>query len=190
MLNAYTQSAFPVSRAQKLICKPVIALLQYALLAHGAYAADSVTIQLSGEISPRCAISSPTTVADLGTLDGGGGEREIQFELHCNDAFAYQLTSLNGGLKHSDAAGTANAPFVSLLPYTIDITIPSDDGAMVEQCESGQLQADVLGCGAKASGGNAATNKTGSLIIRWNPASTPIAGTYQDVLHLTVHPDL
>jgi spore coat protein U-like protein len=189
MLNSYAKSAFPVPRAQKLIRRPVIALVQYALLAHGAYAADSVTIQLSGEISPRCELSSPATVVELGSLNAGG-EREFQFDLHCNDTFAYQLTSRHGGLSHSDAAMTANAPFVSLLPYTVDITIPSDDGAMVEQCESGQLQAGVQGCGAKASGGSAATNKTGSLIIRWDSGSTPIAGTYRDVLSLTLQPVL
>jgi hypothetical protein len=189
MLNAYAQSAFRVSRAQKLIRRPVVALLQYAMLVHGAYAADHVTIRLSGEIAPRCEISSPATVADLGRLDSGG-EHIFQFELHCNDAFAYQLTSRHGGLKHSDGAATATGPFVSLLPYTVDITIPSDDGAMVEQCGSGQLQAGVQGCGAKASQGSAATNKTGSLVIRWDSSSAPIAGVYRDVLSLTLLPAL
>jgi hypothetical protein len=189
MLNSYAKRAFPRSRTQKLIRRPVIALLQYALLAHGAYAADTVAIRLFGEISPRCELSSLATAVELGTL-GGGGEREIQFGIHCNDAFAYQLTSRHGGLSHSDAAATANAPFVSLVPYTVDITIPSDNGAMEEQCDSGQLQAGVQGCGAKASGGSAATNKTGSLVIRWDSSSTPIAGVYQDVLRLTLLPAL
>ena len=187
-MNSYAKSAYRVLRAQKLIRRPVVALIQYAFLAHCAYAADSVTIQLSGEISPRCEINNLAAVVDLGTLNSGG-EQILQFDVHCNDSFSYQLTSRHGGLRHSDTAAD-NPAFLSLLPYSIDIAIPTDNGAITEQCESAQIRAGSQGCGVKASEGSAATNKTGSLVIRWDSTTTPIAGTYRDVLSLTLQPVL
>ncbi len=176
-------------RSPGLLRRPALILIHYALLAHCAYAAETVTIELSGEILPRCEVSSLENTVDLGLLNMAG-EREIHFDFHCNESFSYKLSSHHGGLKHSAAAQSDAAGFSSLLPYTIDINIPTDDGAIIDRCESIHLKAGSQGCGMQTSGGSTAIGKTATLVIRWHPDATPVAGIYQDVLRLTLEPDL
>ena len=158
------------------------------LLWGSASANDQVTIEITGMIEVECGISDMPPTVNLGDLTAVGS-RTIPFRVHCNTPFAYSLQSREGGLRHASAQH-AGAGFLLLLPYSVDIRIPTNAGTIVNQCASQSLAADAPGCTFSNSGNGVAIQQNSSLTISWSISGKPVAGSYMDVLTLEMRPQL
>jgi hypothetical protein len=163
------------------------AILGYAMLCAPACADDSeVTLHLRGRIAPRCAVSTPNAILDVGNI-AKAGSAQLNLTLSCNTPFRYAISSQNGGLKH-ESASAATAPFFHLLPYTMKITLPADAGVTVDTCSSSNSTASGKAC--QKSGiveTVAAKGRAATLEFTWNPGDQrPLAGRYQDIVTITV----
>lgn len=149
-------------------------------------AGDAVSIELQGEIEPVCRLTGLSTTIDLGNI-ANSGSRQIPLGVDCNTPFSYTVQSLAGGLKAS-ALGSSAPGFVSLLPYLLQISIPTDAGPVTGQCQSTELTAENPQCTYQGSSTGIAIRQTGTLTLTWATPDELIAGTYSDVLTLTVQP--
>lgn len=151
-----------------------------------ANAADAVSIELQGEIEPVCRLTSLSTTIDLGDI-GNSGSRQIPLGVDCNTPFSYTVQSFAGGLKAS-ALGSSAPGFISLLPYLVEISVPTDAGLVTGQCQSTALTAENPSCTYQGSSTGIAIRQTGILSLTWATQDELIAGTYSDILTLTVRP--
>ena len=156
--------------------------------AQPSQSSDLVSIGLEGEIEAECQLDFTNSTANLGQI-GASGLKVIPFTLNCNTPFAYHVHSRERGLKHSGQS-TQQPSFADLLPYTLDLRIPTDAGIISERCISGSLGGTVTDCANGASGGGIAINQNGSVTISWSTQSELLAGVYSDVLTFTVRPQL
>jgi spore coat protein U-like protein len=165
---------------------PAAVILGCAALAAPVWADDNqVTISLQGKISPRCAVSTPNSILDFGSI-AKAGSAQLNLTLSCNAPFQYSISSQNGGLKHESASAAA-APFFYLLPYTMKITLPTDAGVTVDTCSSSNSSASGKACEKSGVVETAATNKPTSIEFTWNPGDLrPLAGSYKDIVTITV----
>jgi hypothetical protein len=154
------------------------------LSANTSNAGDTVSIELLGEIEAECQLTSINANVDLGQISGSGSQNLV-FGIHCNAPFSTSLRSREGGLKH--AGGISNAPgFTSLIPYTAQITIPTDAGVIANQCASADLTETLSSCPDLDSGNGIAIEQTGTLMVSWSADDELLAGTYSDVITLNV----
>ncbi len=152
-----------------------------------AAAADQVQIALVGEIERTCALSTANAAVDLGDIRTTG-RRDLALGVSCNSPFRYTLTSANGGLRH---AGGLNriGPFAELLPYRVDVTVPTDTGRAVFGCDSTALSgaaANPTGCPPADSGGGIALGGSAALALSWQTPPLPLpAGDFADALTIS-----
>lgn len=151
-----------------------------------ALAADQVTINLTGTITPACALSGINPTAALGNVAAAGAV-SIPFTIDCNAPFTYALSSANGGLAHQSVT-TASGGFAIAVPYAVQTVIATNSGAGIDQtCTSASIKTGAVSCAFTNSGTAVAIQKAGSLGLTWAASSLPlVAGTYQDTLTLTV----
>jgi hypothetical protein len=172
------------SRCISTFCLALVAVCA----AHPSQSSDLVSIGLEGEIEAECQLHLSSAAANLGQI-GASGSKLIPFILNCNTPFAYHVHSRERGLKHSGLSAQ-QASFAALLPYTLDLRIPTDMGILTEQCISGSLGEAPTDCGNGASGGGIAISQNGSLTISWSTDRELLPGVYSDVLTFTVRPQL
>ena len=162
----------------------LIALLSI-LTYNKAHAGDDVSIELSGNIEARCRLTSFPASAELGEVLQNG-IHQIPFQIDCNTPFNFEVRSREGALK---AQGAVTAPgFAKIIPYTLELKIPTDEGLIVSQCASSTLAVATPSCGSGTSGFAIAIEETGSLTMSWSIADIPVAGTYTDVVTVSVGP--
>jgi hypothetical protein len=162
----------------------LIALLSI-LTDNKARAGDDVSIELSGNIEARCRLTSFPASAELGEVRQSG-THQIPFQIDCNTPFNFEVRSREGALK---GQGAVTAPgFASIIPYTLELKIPTDEGLIVSQCASSTLAAATPSCGSGTSGFAIAIEQIGSLTMSWSIADTPVAGSYTDVVIVSVGP--
>ena len=150
-----------------------------------AHASDDVSIELSGNIEARCRLTSFPASAELGEVLQNG-IHQIPFQIDCNTPFNFEVRSREGGLK---GQGAVTAPgFASIIPYTLELKIPTDEGLIVSQCASSTLAAATPSCGSGTSGFAIAIEQTGSLTMSWSIADIPVAGAYTDIVIVSVGP--
>ena len=152
---------------------------------HQAHGSEDVSIELSGNIEARCRLTSFPTSAELGEVLQSG-IHQIPFQIDCNTPFSFEVRSREGALK-GQAAVTAPG-FTTLIPYTLELKIPTDEGLIVSQCASSTLAAATPSCGRGTSGSAIAIERTGSLTLSWSIADVPVAGAYADVVTVNVGP--
>jgi hypothetical protein len=148
-------------------------------------AGDDVSIELSGDIPARCRLTSLPASAELGEVRQTG-THQIPFQIDCNTPFNFEVRSREGGLK---GQGATTAPgFASIIPYTLELKIPTDEGLLVSQCASPTLAVATPSCGGGSSGFAIAIEETGSLTMSWSITDIPVAGAYTDVVIVSVGP--
>lgn len=165
---------------------PVVAFSLIAGFAASVRAGDAVSIELQGEVPAMCRLTSESATVDLGIL-ANSGSRQISVDVDCNTPFSYVVRSLAGGLKVSDS-GAPPPGFASLIPYLVQLSIPTDAGVASGECESSELIGDNPACTYVSSPTGIAIAQTGTLTLTWATQNELVAGTYSDVLTLTVQP--
>lgn len=149
------------------------------------HAGDKVTIEISGVIETECAVSGLQSHANLGQLSPSGTQMS-SFQINCNTPFGYELQSSQGGLRHASAR-TAGVGFTTLIPYAVEVKIPTNIGLIFDQCTS-QMMASSDGCAWSNSGNGISINETGSITIAWSANGQFVAGSYSDLLTLNIFP--
>jgi hypothetical protein len=200
--NAFKLACFPVVLRQRVfvvmsrLCGfsgPFPALCAIALTLGGTVAAAQaslVTIELQGQIAPKCGLSGMAGQLDFGPVSNFAArqERAVSFAIDCNAPFVAALTSANGEMRLREGAAGA-AGFAARFPYQVLMTIPTDDGGTLRTlCDSAALgsAANVPGCQGD-SGETTAMGKTAALTVSWGPIAAPlIAGHYFDDLRISV----
>ena len=135
---------------------------------------------------PYAGLTSPSATIDLGIL-ANSGSRQIPVDVDCNTPFSYVVRSLAGGLKVPDS-GAPPPGFASLIPYLVQLSIPTDAGVASGECESSELIGDNPACTYGSSPTGIAIAQTGTLTLTWATPNELVAGTYSDVLTLTIQP--
>jgi hypothetical protein len=151
-------------------------------------ASDVVTIELSGEIEPKCGLSALPAALGLGQISSSGSQ-EVPFRVDCNTPFEYVVASREGALKNNDFSGNA-AGFTNRLPYLLEIRVQIDGGVLVSRCDSADLTGSSPACGNANSGSATAIDQAASLAISWAAGAELSAGTYSDTVTLTFRPRL
>jgi hypothetical protein len=154
----------------------------------GVRAEDVVTIEVVGEIQPKCRLSALPVGIELGEIPASG-TRLIPFQIDCNTPFEFSVRSRDGALKNPEASGNSIG-FVNHIPYMLEIRVPTDEGLILDQCDSASLSGASPSCGHGNSGFATAIDQTASLKISWAVSAVLIAGTYSDVLTVTFQPRL
>lgn len=167
-------------------------------LAVGAFAGDlaadgsRVSIELQGQIAPKCGLSGAAGQLDLGSLGKAGGrqERALAFTVNCNTPFTYAMSSASGEMRgqNGPAGGTG---LTDRFRYQVLLTIPTDDGRTLRKsCDSAQLadaSGQAAGCEAD-SGETTSMGKIAALTVSWDPAGGPLlAGHYSGDLRISVN---
>jgi spore coat protein U-like protein len=169
------------------------------ILALSAFAGDlaaeasRVSIELLGQIAPKCGLSGADGQLDFGSVGAVAGrqERAIAFTVDCNTPFTYAMSSTNGEMRGESGASGAAGPS-GRLPYQVLLTIPTDNGGTLRKsCDSTQL-ASTSGQGAacEADSGEATSmGRAGALTVSWGAAGRPpLAGQYSDNLRISITP--
>jgi hypothetical protein len=166
-------------------------LMMAALVAqyHYVRADDEVSIELTGQIETECRIQHPSQILQLGELQASNF-RTLEFELHCNTPFQYLIRSLYGGLKNIAQHTDVSTGFLTLVPYDVQVTIPTDVDDIQDQCSSQQIQANASICQLSNSGEGISLNQTSTITIQWNADQNFTAGTFTDVLTMNLMPIL
>ena len=163
----------------------ILALSQ--MLCDRLVADDTVSIEVSVQIQPACLLNNPTYSADLGQIQTAGSQ-VIGFGIDCNAPFQYSLQSREGGLRNNQNGATVRPGFISLIPYTLRIAIPTDAGGISDVCDSSQLSGSSPSCPFTNSGNGIAIAQTGSMTFSWSTDKILVAGPYSDVVTLTIQP--
>lgn len=155
------------------------------LVASPVGAVDRVHIALIGEIQQRCGLSGSATSIDLGDVTRVS-RRDLMLGISCNTPFQYTLLSANGGLRHAGPVHRIG-PFTDLLPYRVNVTVPTDAGHAEFVCDSDHMTAGARQCAPADSGAGIAVAQTAALSLSWQPPQLPmIAGRFEDALTISL----
>jgi hypothetical protein len=150
-----------------------------------AGALDRVHIALVGDIEQKCGLSGSTASVQLGDVTTHN-HRDLTLGLSCNTPFQYTVQSANGGLRH---AGPVNriGPFIDLLPYRVNVVVPTDRGNAVFSCDSDGMTKAARRCAPADSGDGIAVSETVSLSLSWQSPRLPmLAGRFEDALTISL----
>ncbi len=149
-------------------------------------APTELRIDVRGEVSPRCRMASPPTLAERPDLTRAG-EMRARFGLDCNTPFTLRVRSGEGGF----SAEQPREGVVRVIPYEIAVAIDTDSGTnALGWCGADQLSEQsgscAFGSGEGWSSGDAtAINRTGTMQLRWAaPRETDALplGRYRDTI--------
>lgn len=140
------------------------------LTATTAVAWDQVQIALIGEIERTCSVSGGLDAVDLGDVTRGS-RRDLSLGVSCNTPFQYTLVSANGGLRHNGGLKRIGG-FTDLLPYRVNVLVPTDTGSAAFSCASDQMTVQAGRCApAQTRGGNRSRSDRGALLDLASPAT-------------------
>lgn len=154
------------------------------------FGATKVTVKLGGEIARVCTMTglgqggtanASLTVDDITKV----GAKDFSFTLDCNAPFAYSVEAQHGALQNQTVSA-ASPGFVTRVPYSVSVYIPTDAGAIDDTCSGESIRAGAVTCAFSNSGNGIALAAAGQLRLAWVPGGTPMVGTYGDVLTITV----
>lgn len=151
-----------------------------------SHAGDLVTIEVTGEIEPKCRISAFANAIEFGQISASGTQAAT-FHVDCNSPFEYRLRSRNGALQNLEHQ-EHSAGFANRIPYSLEFRLPTDGGLILERCDSATLSDASPSCGGGNSGGGIAISQTASIAVSWVAPSHLVAGTYSDFITLTFCP--
>ena len=149
-----------------------------------AAAHDQVQISLIGTIERSCSLSGALATVDLGDVTKIS-RRDLSLGVSCNTPFEYTLISANGGLRHNGNVNRIGG-FTDLLPYRVNVSVPTDTGNARFSCASDQMTADARHCAAVDSGSGIALGQMAALSLSWqSPALPLLAGHFEDALTIS-----
>jgi hypothetical protein len=170
----------------------------------------SLEFNVTTTIAPRCgwaAGGAPAASVDLGSLDAAGS-KDIPFEVDCNTPFLFTATSQKSALVRQNLMIDLPASFIQEVEYRVNVRlgVRNEDGtatAITETCQAATLSLE--GMCPFAMGSSGLSNFTGEAVatsadtalpqsrlrVTWNDpimgGPTRVAGTYSDVLTISVH---
>ncbi|WP_326524692.1 hypothetical protein [Sphingomonas sp.] len=148
-------------------------------------ATSSISLVLTGSVTPDCSIAGGATLA-LGTL-GDGQQAVAEFDIGCNLPFDLVFRSSSGGIAHSTRP-EGEGPYGGKLGYRLGVTLPTltpDPQSLRADFSS----RDMIG-GSVLSSGNAIAMGRGEIRLQTElPAGTELlAGQYADKITITINP--
>lgn len=156
----------------------------FLLSGHPATASDQVQIALIGEIETTCSLSGSLAAVDLGDVTATS-RRDFTLGVSCNTPFQYTLVSANGGLRHAGNISRIGL-FTDLLPYRVDVSVPTDAGGAAFACDSASMTEGAGRCPPADSGSGIALDQTAALSLSWQPPQVPmLAGRFEDALTIS-----
>jgi hypothetical protein len=146
--------------------------------------AQSVTIELEGQIPVSCGIEALASQITLGDISRPGS-KIVPFRVRCNTPFTFQLFSQNNALQ-TTWTGAVSTGFTNRVPYTVALQIPTNVGAVIGSCPSWGLRQASSTCAYPNSGEGIALSGDALLTISWASHKEPLAGSYNDVMMVVV----
>ncbi len=148
----------------------------------------SVTVALTGSIAPACTLGAPNLHVDFGEIKQAG-TAFAPFSVSCNTGFRVSLSSQNGGLLHTGGS-QASPPFIALVPYKVALTL-GGNAVPLDVCPADHMTSAFPACSGPAGPGIAVANQKATLGFVWDlHGGIPLAGSYRDILTVTVTPGL
>jgi spore coat protein U-like protein len=146
---------------------------------------STVTITLAGQVIPACGIVNPNPLVDFGELKPMGAA-SVSFSVTCNTNFRVSLASQNGGLLLA-AQQQASPPFTALISYSVSVKLSGGNAFIIDVCSSDHMAGPAPACSGAWNVSVPVSNQNATLGFSWNlQGSVPLAGSYRDVLTLTV----
>jgi len=158
------------------------------------------TIAVSASVGGTCGFATggaPTGTISATAIDTTAWSGKAFFTPQCTAPWRIAVSSQNGALLNSVAAPTA--AFANRAPYTVKLHVVTDTGATDDQCAVANLTTANTACTFEGTASSAnglqlprSYLQSGSYIEASAPAyagsQVLVAGTYQDVLTITVSP--
>lgn len=161
-----------------------LGVLALAVATSPTRALEQVHIALVGEIERRCTLYGAAATVDLGDVRTSG-HRDLALRVSCNTPFQYSLRSSHGGLRHTGGVARIGK-FTELLPYQVDVSVPTDIGHAAFTCASDEMTDGLGQCAAGDSGLGIALGKTAALTLSWQSPPFPmLAGRFEDALTIS-----
>lgn len=163
-------------------------------------ASAQFTIAVSASVGGTCGFAAggaPSGTITAAAIDVAAWSGKAFFTPQCTAPWRIAVSSQNGALLNSVAASTT--AFANRAPYDVKLHVVTDTGVAEDQCAAASLTAANAACSFE--GAATAINglqlsrsylQSGSYIEASAPAyagsQVLVAGTYQDVLTITVSP--
>lgn len=169
-----------------------IVVIGTALLAFSGHASaaeldpsSTQRIQIHGDITQHCAISSPDDV-DFGNLEREGLHADLKFGLDCNLPFTMQVQAERGALTNLEFP-RGQGPYSGSLPYTLDFAIParSPAASVIKQTFNSR---DLVGGKSISSNGAIATEGMDVRVTLGHAGGNAglLAGDYGETITITL----
>jgi hypothetical protein len=160
---------------------------QTAIAKSGHNKADEsvdLKLRLDGYIKPHCSINIPNKKLWFYIRDEAG-QASIDFEVNCNQPLNVEVSSKNGGLKHTAFNRIPDYDgFSEFVPYELSLAVDAPD-AKTLNFESEHIQVMPGG----GSIGVIPYSANGTLDLSWLPEEPLIAGEFRDVIEIRVTGD-
>lgn len=148
----------------------------------GAYAAPvaDLTLNLTGQISESCTIAQGSSPQSIDLIDGPGSH-EIDYRVNCNAPMSVKLTSLRGGLEHSQYRNWPNSPgFTGFIKYDAEFQVGLNGATPV------RAGSDEMLFGVTGKTGVTPFQTDARLHLSWTPEGTLFGGRYEDTITIRV----
>lgn len=184
----------PSGASGRSLAATILGLALSGALAAAAFPANRVTVRLTGDIAPECAIDGGVFADGASTLGvplAAGditqpGRRDYGFTVNCNTPFTYRLEAQYGALTHASGSA-APAGFVAAVPYDVAVHIPTDGTPIDDLCAGETIRTGRVTCPFSNSGDSIALDSAARLTITWQPQGrVPLAGAYVERLTVKV----
>ena len=169
---------------------PVAALLLFiAAPAFGSEldASSSQRIQVHGDVTQHCSISSPGDL-DFGNLERDGLQADLEFGLDCNVPFLMNVEAQYGALTNIQYPN-GQGPYAGSLPYVLDFSIPARAPSATIISDSFNSR-DLIAGKSISSDGAIATDgmKVHVTLGHAGGEAGLLAGNYGETITITVSP--
>lgn len=132
----------------------LLIMLPSAAFASELEANSTQRLQIHGDVTQHCGISSPGNV-DFGNLERDGLQADLAFGLDCNVPFVMNVQAQYGALTNIQYP-SGQGPYSGSLPYMLDLSIPGRTPAAIVINKSFNSR-DLIGGESFSSNGAIAT---------------------------------
>jgi hypothetical protein len=169
-----------------------------------AQASHEVRLEVNASIPVRCGFAAAGMRPDAFKAMAIGSARTTELPLDCNTPFTIAVTSDQGGLVPQDITAQSRAMgeqegFATKLDYGVALSLPVLDiasGGTPRIVSTACLSAADLfsrACDLSAGSGLSVqaitSGQPGALTVTLlSSAKKPVAGTYSDIIHITIEP--
>lgn len=160
------------------------ALLMAATNAAHAEDNNKVEFHLKGWVAAKCTVNGGQTVTTPVTVGNVNVSASTftEYPINCNAPFRYTISSMNGGLQRTSEINGSTPKRL----YNVNVNIPTDLGAINDNCASNTIRNNTITCPINDSGDGVALDQKAKLTVSWQATPAVPAGTYSDKLTFTV----